>query len=124
MKLLTDEHISPKVATEAHAKRPGCPIISIQVWRAGALLGKSDDQLLLAAEEDGWTHVTYDQKTILPLLAEWDRRGRKHCGVVFVDQRTVAPGDIGGLVRGLLHMLENEEGRDWADRVGYLTRGE
>jgi hypothetical protein len=49
-----------------------------------------------AAEQD-LTLVTYDRRTIPPWLKAWAEEGRRHGGVVFVDEKTIPPADIGGL---------------------------
>ena len=65
--------------------------------------------------------VTYDLKTIPPLLAEWSSRGRSHAGAVFVDERTIAPADFGGLIRALLRLWERELASEWTDRMLFLS---
>ena len=49
--------------------------------------------------------------------------GRRHAGVVLVDDRTVRPDDAGGLVRALAALERERGGEDRRDRVVYLTRG-
>ena len=66
--LLTDAHISPNVAAQVKAKRPACTIYSVRFWRDGALLNAQDDVILAAAREEGLALVTYDQRTIVPLV--------------------------------------------------------
>jgi hypothetical protein len=39
-----------------------------------------------------------DRRTIPPLLKTWAEEERTHGGVVFVDEKTISPADIGGLV--------------------------
>ena len=120
LRLLTDEQISPVVAERLVRARPGVHAVSANEWRGGALLGKADDRLLAAAAEDGLTLVTYDQKAIAPLLSRLAHDGRHTAGIVFVDSRTVAPDDIGLLVRSLVQLLDACAAWDWQDRVCYL----
>ena len=47
------------------------------------------------------TLVTYDRRTIPPLLKAWAEEGLRHAGVIFVDDKTISPADIGGLVSAL-----------------------
>ncbi len=76
--------------------------------------------VLQGAAEDGLTLVTYDLKTIPPVLVEWGASGRSHGGVILVDDRTIAPADFGGLARALLACFEAQGTWDWADRIVYL----
>jgi hypothetical protein len=120
LSLLLDEQISPVVAEQMAVRRPQIPIASIYRWRHGLLAGSSDHTVLLAAAEDGLTLVTYDLKTIPPLLAEWAGAGTSHAGVVFVDERTIRPADFGRLVRALALLWKRESQRDWQDRTLFL----
>lgn len=118
--LLLDEQISPVVAEQLLARQPGIPVWSVHRWRQAALVGASDPALLGAAHEDGLTLVTYDLKTIPPLLVEWAAAGVEHAGVVFVDQRTIRSGDVGRLVRALAALWQRERRRDWRNRIVFL----
>lgn len=120
LSLLLDEQISPQVVAALLALRPGASVASIYGWRSGALTGTDDALVLEAAAEDGLTLVTYDLKTIPPVLAEWGTTGRAHGGVIFLDDRTISPADFGSLARSLLVCLETRGGWDWADRIVYL----
>ena len=76
--------------------------------------------MLESAAEEGLTLVTYDLKTIPPVLAEWGASGRVHGGVIFVDDRSISPADFGGLARALLLCWEVRGDWDWTDRIVYL----
>ncbi len=120
LSLLLDEQISPQVGAALSALQAGVPVVSLYDWRAGALTGMDDGLVLQGAAEDGLTLVTYDLKTIPPLLVEWGVVGRSHSGVIFVDDRSIAPADFGGLARALLFCWETQGAWDWADRIVYL----
>ena len=98
---LTDEHITHVVAEQVHQKRPDICIESVLRWRGGSLRNKADDLLLATAQEEGLTLVTYDQKTIPPILVELAMNAGHHSGVVFVDRNAIASHNIGGLVQAL-----------------------
>lgn len=117
---LLDEHISYSIARQIQSKRPDIEISSVRFWRDGALQGQSDESLLRAATEDGYTLVTYDQKTIPPLLTEWSISGQQHNGVIFVDNRTVPAGDTGGLVRALILHWDRSSSRDRKNAIDFL----
>lgn len=122
LRLLLDEHISPVVAREAAAKSRGKGIIAFRHWRGGSFMGVEDRVFLPEAKADGLTLVTYDQKTIRPLLKEWAEEGADHGGLVFVDDKTIAPQDFGGLVESLVQLWKSECRADWTNRVLYLRR--
>jgi hypothetical protein len=122
LKLLLDEHISPDVADQLRRRHRSLVIHWMAEWEGGDFLGKEDAACLLKAAKQGLTLVTYDRRTIPPLLKIWAEEERRHGGVIFVDEKTIAPADIGGLVRALIR-LSKETGRwDWTDRVYFLRR--
>lgn len=103
LSLLLDQHLSPEIAEQVRAKRPEIPIWSIYEWREGAFIGITDALILRAAGEDGITLVTYDRRTIPPILVEWGNSGFSHSGVIFVDNLNIPSNDFGRLVRGLIY---------------------
>jgi len=122
LRLLLDEHLSPRIAQQFRAKWPKAQIESILSWEGGRLSGVPDDVLLAEAHKLGWTLVTYDRATITPLLKVWAEQGIAHGGVILVDDRTIAPNDIGSLVRSLGALWNQEKTSDWTNAVTYLTR--
>ena len=122
LKLLLDEHISPNVASGVRRRVSGLTIHPLMEWEGGAFLGASDAVCLGAAAAFRFTFVTYDRRTIPPLLKAWAEQGIHHGGVVFVDERTVSPADIGGLVRALADLAKAAQHWDWQDRVSFLQR--
>jgi hypothetical protein len=120
LSLLLDQHISAEIAEQIRVKRPEIPILSLYEWREGAFVGIADPLILHAAAEDRMTLVTYDRKTIPPVLVEWGTSGISHGGVVFVDNLTIASNDFGRLVRGLIYYWDQEHESDWANRIGFL----
>jgi hypothetical protein len=120
--LLLDEHISPGVAEGIHRRYKNISIFCLAEWEGGRFLGLSDDVVLAEAMAQKMTLVTYDRRTIPPLLKTWAEAGRGHGGVIFVDEKTIPPSDIGGLMFSL-HSLFNEAARwDWQNRVCFLRR--
>jgi hypothetical protein len=122
LKLLLDEHISPDVAEGVRRRRRSLVIYWMAEWEGGGFLGKDDSACLLEAAEQDLTLVTYDRRTIPPLLKTWAEEGRRHGGGVFVDERTISPADIGGLVRALAQLFKETGKWDWTDRVYFLGR--
>lgn len=120
LKLLLDEHISPQVAKGLRRQNRAVLVYCLAEWHAGSFLGQDDVACLRAAAQERLTLVTYDLRTIPSLLKNWAEEGRSHGGVILVDGRTMAPSDIGGLVRSL-NLLAREFGElDWADRACFL----
>jgi hypothetical protein len=68
------------------------------------------------------TLLAYDRRTIPPLLKAWGEEERPHAGVVFVDDKTISPADIGGLVAALRRMLRETGHWDWINRIYFLQR--
>ncbi len=120
LSLLLDENISPEVARQLNKKRPDRTAVSVHSWREGRFKAQPDEMLLAAAAEEGLTLVTYDQKTIMPLLLRWGQAGTAHAGVIFVDHLTIAPHDFGALIRALVVLWERSHGTAWTDAVAFL----
>ncbi|MGK7874125.1 MAG: DUF5615 family PIN-like protein [Xenococcaceae cyanobacterium] len=120
LSFLLDEHISPEIAEQIARKRPSIPVFVVASWQEGRLLGMPDELLLEAAAEASLTLVTYDQKTIPPILCEWGEAGRTHGGVIFVDYQSIPPSNFGGLVRALIWLWDTQHTTDWKNRLVYL----
>lgn len=122
LKLLLDEHVSPDVARGIQRRRRSLAVRCLAEWDDGAFLGKEDSVCLLEAAKQQLTLVTYDRRTIPPVLKRWAEEGRDHAGVIFVDEKTISPSDIGGLVRALILLAEETGKMDWTNRVYFLHR--
>jgi hypothetical protein len=122
LKLLLDEHISQDVADGLRRRKRSLVIHWMAEWQGSDFLGKGDSACLLEAAKQGLTLVTYDRRTIPPLLKIWAEEGRRHGGVIFVDEKTVSPANIGGLVRALIQLFRETGEWDWTDRVYFLRR--
>ena len=122
LKLLLDEHISGRVATGFRRTNRTIRIQSMVEWDGGSFLGCADEACLREAAIQRLTFVTYDRRTIPPLLKEWAETGRSHGGIIFVDEKTITPSDIGGLVKALGAVAKACRQWDWTDRVLFLRR--
>lgn len=122
LRLLLDEHLSPRIVAQIAARDPAIAITNLQTWQQGRYLHALDWQILEAARQQAPTLVTYDQRTIPSLLRDWGEQGKAHAGVILVDERTIAPEDIGAIVRALLGLWQAWGQEDWSDRVHYLQR--
>src|SRR5690242_20664279 len=120
LSLLLDENLSSEIADQIAAKRVDILLTSLDYWHEGRYKGKSDEAILTEAAGERVTLVTYDQKTILPLLVRWGAAGSDHAGVVFIDDFTIASNNFGGLVRALIALWDASHADDWTNRVDFL----
>ena len=91
-------------------------------WEQGNFLGQDDEACLTEAARQRLTLVTYDRRTIPRLLKTWAESGRSHGGVIFVDEKTIAPSDVGGLVQALHRLHKASERWEWRDQICFLQR--
>jgi hypothetical protein len=122
LKLLLDEHISPQVARGIRRRDRALTVCALTEWQDGSSLGQDDGACLREAAARKFTLVTYDRRTIPRLLKIWAEEGRVHGGVIFVDDKTIAPSDIGGLVLALMRLAKDARHWDWSDRICFLKR--
>jgi hypothetical protein len=122
LKLLPDEHISPEVAKGVRRRNAQIKIHAMLEWDNGSLIGQDDAAGLRAAAAHGLTLVTYDCRTIPPLIKSWAEEGRSHAGVIFIDEKTISPADVGALVRALVEFHRLARRWDWTNRVCFLRR--
>jgi hypothetical protein len=122
LKLLLDEHMSPSVSAGLRRRNRTLEVICMSEWEGGAFLGQDDSTCLGIAATQGLTLVTYDRRTIPPLLKIWAEEERAHGGVIFVDEKTISPADIGGLIRALGQLAKERNRLDWTNRVCFLRR--
>lgn len=122
LRFLLDEHISPTVAHQLRGRTPPIDAQPLRDWHSGDYLGMTDEVVLRSALDKGLTLVTYDVRTIPPLLKSWAEQGLGHAGIVFVDRRTIASNDIGALVSALTKLHQQEQDATWTNRLVFLTR--
>jgi hypothetical protein len=122
LNLLLDEHISPDAAKGLRRKDRTITVHAMTDWEDGNFLGQEDAACLKEATAQRLTLVTYDRRTIPPLLKAWAEEGRHHVGVIFVDDKTIAPSNIGGLVLALAGLVKEARNWDWTDRICFLRR--
>ena len=122
LKLLLDQHISPTVATGLRRRIPGLVIRSMVELDDGCFLGQDDAVCLQQAFVHRLSLVTFDRRTIPPLLKKWAEEGRSHAGVIFIDEKTISPADIGRLVRALGELAKEARDLDWTDKVVFLRQ--
>jgi hypothetical protein len=122
LRLLLDEHISPRVAAGIRLRDKKIIIRGMVEWENGSFLGQEDSACLREALVQKLTLVTYDRRTIPPLLKTWAEEGRQHGGVIFIDEKTISQADIGGLIQSLDRLVKETRDLDWTDRIYFLRR--
>jgi hypothetical protein len=122
LQLLLDEHVSPDVAEGLRRQAKGIIVHALADWEEGRFLGQSDEAILEEAAAQRLTLVTYDRRTIPPLLKMWAETNHPHGGVIFVDEKTISPSDIGGLIRALGKLFHETKDWEWKDQVCFLRR--
>jgi hypothetical protein len=75
LRLLLDEHISPRVADGLRRRNRLLVVSCLAEWEEGEFLGQQDSACLQQAAVQGLTFVTYDRRTIPLLLKAWADRG-------------------------------------------------
>jgi hypothetical protein len=91
-------------------------------WEGGSFLGQDDSACLREAAAQELTLVTYDRRTIPPLLKAGAEEERPHGGMIFVDEKSISPADIGGLVRALSNLTDEAGNWEWTNRISFLRR--
>jgi hypothetical protein len=122
LRLLLDEPISPDVANGLRRRNREIEIHYMVEWEDGSFLGQEDSACMQEAAVQGLTLVTYDRRTIPPLLKTWAEEERTHGGVIFVDEKTISPADIGGLVWALSRLARETGNWNWTNRICFLRR--
>lgn len=121
LQIFTDEQIDPNVAVAAKKRRREISIVSLFDWLDGHFVGASDEELLREAARQAMTLLTFDPKTIPPLLRAWGERGIDHGGVIFVDHKSFAQNDTSGISKALVDLWELQGKLDWKNRCFFLT---
>jgi hypothetical protein len=122
LKLLLDEHISADVANGLRCRHRALGVHYMVEWENGHFLGQADSPCLREAAAQGLTLVTSDRRTIPPLLKTWAEEGRTHGCVIFVDEKTISPAHIGGLVWALTRLARETGNWGWTNRIYFLRR--
>jgi hypothetical protein len=87
LNLLLDDHIPPDVAAGLRRRNAALLVRSMVKWEHGSFIGQEDSVSLQEAFVQCLTLVTYDRRTIPPLLKTWTEEAHSHAGVIFVDEK-------------------------------------
>ncbi len=119
---LIDENISTIVAEQLLRDNPSASIISIHHWHNGKFCGVEDEIILKEACIEMLTLITYDLKTIRPVLKMWNEIGQDHAGVIFIDDKSIANNDYGALIKSILQIYMQLKDTDFKNRIHFLQR--
>jgi hypothetical protein len=122
LRLLLDEHLSPDIAAGLRRKSKSVTAYGLAEWEDGRFLGLPDEAILEEAAAQKLTRVTYDLRTIPPLLKTWMEQGRDHGGIIFVDHKTISSSNFGGLIRALQKLSQATARSDWTNQIRFLQR--
>lgn len=122
MKLLLDEHLSPRLADIVRSLAPELDVLSIHQWQHGRFTNQPDERILRAAAAEGRTLVTFDLRTIPRVLAEFGVCGESHAGVLFISAKSFAANDFKAVGRALVNVAGRTAGEEWTNRVEFLTK--
>lgn len=76
--------------------------------------------VLRVAHAESLALVTYDQKTIRPLIQRWGSNGHDHSGIIFIDNHSILQEDIGKQVQALIKLWDDMHAQDWINVVSSL----
>lgn len=84
-------------------------------------LGRRDEDILAAASVEGRALVTYDLRTIPPLLRRLAETSVTHAGVILVSAKAVPFGDVRRLARALGRVADDHP-QGLRDLVLFVSR--
>jgi hypothetical protein len=119
VRLLLDEHYSPKIAEELRER--GHDVASVK--ERDDLRGLGDRELWSRASAEGRALLTENVADFMPLVREAAGEGEPHFGIVFTSPRSLprAAGTIGRYVESLDTFLrERHAGDALAEQVHWL----
>jgi predicted nuclease of predicted toxin-antitoxin system len=119
VKLLLDEHYSPRIAE--HLRAQGHDVMAVAAQPA--LAGLADRTLITAARRDGRALLTENVGDFMPIAAELTRTGTPHAGIILANPHRFprSRDGIGRLVEALHDLLVGHPQDDaFADRIVWL----
>jgi hypothetical protein len=118
--ILTDEQISPEVAVAARKRCRSIQITTLFEWMDGHFVSSPDREILREAARQKMTLLSFDRRTIPPLLRAWGEQGLDHGGLIFVDEQSLAQDDVGGIARAVCEVWNRFGDADWTNRCFFL----
>lgn len=119
MRLLLDEHYSPRIAE--HLRAQGHDVTAVVAQPAMA--GLADRTLITAARRDGRALLTENVGDFVPIATELTRAGTPHAGIILANPHRFprSRDGMGRLIEALRDLLlAHPEDDAFADRVVWL----
>ena len=119
MKVLLDEHYSPRIAE--HLRAQGHDVTAVVAQPT--LAGLADRTLIMAARRVGRALLTENVGDFVPIATEFARTGTPHAGIFLANPHRFprSRGGIGRLVEALHELLvAHPEDDAFADRIVWL----
>ncbi len=119
MKVLLDEHYSPRIAE--HLRAQGHDVTAVVAQPT--LAGLADRTLIMAARRVGRALLTENVGDFVPIATEFARTGTPHAGIFLANPHSFprSRGGIGRLVEALHELLvAHPEDDAFADRIVWL----
>jgi len=119
VKLLLDEHYSPRIAE--HLRAQGHDVTAVVAQPA--LAGLADRNLIKAARRDGRALLTENVGDFMPIATELTRTGTPHAGIILANPHRFprSRDGMGRLVEALHDLLVAHPQDDaFADRIVWL----
>lgn len=120
MKILLETHIAKATLAALAKTAPMIEAEHLARWREGSLRNASDVDILAACHEERRVFVSFDLRTIPPLLRHWAAEGRDHSGVVFGDENTVRPNSPAEVAAALAALAAEIGDADTANMIRFL----
>lgn len=118
MKLLLDEHYSPRIAE--HLRAQGHDVTAVVAQPA--LAGLADWRLIAAAREEGRALLTENVGDFMPIATELARTGTPQAGIILANPHRFprSRDGIGRLAEALHDLLVEHPQDAFVDRVVWL----
>jgi predicted nuclease of predicted toxin-antitoxin system len=119
VKLLLDEHYSPRIAEHLRARGHDVKAVAAQP----DLAGLADRTLITAARRDGRALLTENAADFMPIVTELTRAGTPHAGIILANPHRFprSRDSMGRLVEALHDLLvAHPQDEAFADRIAWL----
>jgi hypothetical protein len=117
---LLDEHLSPTVQNAIRGVEPNIKVRLIGVDTDVPPKGTLDPEVLMFAEANRFTLVTFDKRTMPGHVSVHNISGRHTWGVlIFPNGRKLSPGFI---AKELIMVWGTSQPDDWIDRIENLAK--
>jgi predicted nuclease of predicted toxin-antitoxin system len=118
MRLLLDANLSPELGSALSVA--GFDVETLQRFKDGSLCTAADEDVLVAASDEGRALLTFDVTSMTLLFPDWGHAERDHAGVIMLRRDESRRSQIGKVARRMVVLRDRNHGVAWANRVIYL----